>query len=462
MTLIATAIFVAGILGLFFLDWDRTARTGPGLWIPTIWLAICSSRMVSAWLPGGEGVSGSASDAYLEGSPTDRNILTGLLVIGLCVLVARRKQVLPLLRNNWPILVFYGYCLISIVWSEFPDVAFKRWTKFLADLIIVLIVVTEVNRTAAIKRLLARTAFVLIPLSVLLVKYYPDLGRLYGRFEGGLFFTGVATDKNMLGKTCMIFGLATVWRLQMILKSEDGRRKTKRLIAHGVVLAMTLWLLFNANSMTSISAFGLGSILMVATGFPAITKRRKVVHFMTLGAIALAFSALFLNLGSGLVSSLGRDPTLTGRTELWQQVFRLDKSPVLGTGFESFWLGPRLERLWSIYWWHPNQAHNGYIEVYLNLGVVGTAVLGLMIVSGYRSVMRGLTEEPLTGRLKLAFFVAAVAANFTEANFKMMSPIWTIFLLATLSIPQIRKVRKVREEDARAFPQETAALQEVV
>jgi len=43
-------------------------------------------------------------------------------------------------------------------------------------------------------------------------------------------------------------------------------------------------------------------------------------------------------------------------------------NPWIGAGFESFWLGPRLNKLWAQYNFMPNQAHNGYIEIYLNLG----------------------------------------------------------------------------------------------
>jgi exopolysaccharide production protein ExoQ len=463
MTLIATLVCAVGILGLFVLDRDRKSRTSPALWISVMWFSIGSSRMVSGWFSGSLGGGPSnAADAYLEGSPMDRNILTGLLVLGIIVLIGRRSRVLTLLRANVPILMFYSYCLISIVWSGFPDVAFKRWTKFLADLVMVLIVLTDADRSSAIKRFLARTAFVLVPTSILLIKYYPDLGRSYGRFEGTLFFTGVATDKNMLGKFCLLLGLATVWRLRQILSGAEGTRRTRHLVAHLVILGMVLWLLLNANSMTSLSVFALGSGLIVATGVPALARRRWTVHVLVVAALAIAFFALFLNIGAGLVQTLGRDPTLTGRTELWAQVLRMNRDPILGTGFESFWLGSRLERLWSIYWWHPNQAHNGYIEVFLNLGGVGIALLGIVIATGYRNIVRGFRWDPDTGRLRLVYFVAGVAYNFTEANFKILSPVWITFLLATIAVPKIPLVGRTLVRNPAAEPDTVETLEEVV
>ncbi len=80
-----------------------------------------------------------------------------------------------MLKGNAPVLLFFGYCLFSVMWSDYPDVAFKRWTKGFGDLEMGLIVLTESDPLAALKRLLTRAGFVLIPLSVL---YHQVLSRL--------------------------------------------------------------------------------------------------------------------------------------------------------------------------------------------------------------------------------------------------------------------------------------------
>ena len=117
--------------------------------------------------------------------------------------VAARK----LIRAN-PVIVFcFCYCLVTIVWSDFPLVAFKRWTKAVGDFVMVLLVVTDKQPTIAFKRLLTRTSFFLIPLSVLFIKYIPDLGRVYGIWLGEAHYTGVTTNKNTLGA----FACSLVW-----------------------------------------------------------------------------------------------------------------------------------------------------------------------------------------------------------------------------------------------------------
>ena len=82
----------------------------------------------------------------------------------------------------------------------------------------------------------------------------------------------------------------------------------------------------------------------------------------------------------------GRDATLTGRTGIWQTVLNEPNNPLLGTGYASFWLGDRLQRIWALYPRTPLlQAHNGYFEVYLNLGMVGVALLGGVLWTGLRN-----------------------------------------------------------------------------
>src|SRR6266850_1226315 len=345
---VATVVCVLGILGLFALDRDRQSQTSKALWIPVVWLWIVGSREVSLWLAvfgiGHAGTELNSPDVYLEsGSPPDRLVFATLIFFGVVVLVRRGPEVGRLLRANLPILLFFLYCALSVFWSDYPGVAFKRWLKALGDVVMLMVVLTDGNPYAAIKRLLARTGFLLIPLSVLLIKYYPEVGKGY-KHAGDLIYFGVTTNKNLLGIVCLIFGLGSLWRFLAAYQDRGGTHRTRCLVVHGALLAMVLWLFQMAKSLTSLSCFLVAVVVLVS------------------------FSTLFLDVGGFALETMGKDPSLTGRTKIWDLVLGLSGNPLFGTGFESFWLGPRLERIWSVIWWHPNEAHNGYIEVYLNLG----------------------------------------------------------------------------------------------
>jgi exopolysaccharide production protein ExoQ len=411
-------------------DRDRRVRTSIALWIPVVWMLLATSA--SKWL---QITPGPSVDVNLEGNPIERNIFTGLLAIGIAVLISRGRKTSRLLRMNGPILLLVAYWAVSTLWSDYPDVAFKRWIKALGDFVMVMIILTDPEPTAAIKRFLARAGFILIPTSVLLVKYYPNLGMAYKHGWEDHVATGVTNDKNMLGVICLLFGVAAVWRILHAL--QGGRLRVNRpLIAQGAILGMVFWLFAKAHSMTSFSCFGLASCLILATTFRTFARKRAGVHLLVAIMVVVASLFLFFDAGSGLLKTLGKDPTLTGRTDLWNEILPMAGNPFFGAGFESFWMGSRLDKIWAKHWWHPNEAHNGYIEVFLNLGWIGLLLLGIVIVTGYRGVVDMLRLDPEAGRLKVAYFVIGVIYSFTEAGFRLLNPVWICFVLAAIAVPK--------------------------
>jgi O-antigen ligase len=429
---VATIAYSFLILVLFVLDRDRKSHVSSALWIPMAWLCISASRTVAQWLAVGPEES---LDQVSEGSPLDSVIFAGLIAAGLMVLFARGRLARTFLRENWPLLVLFSYCGVSILWSDFPLVSFKRWIKASGNLVVILVVLTDPDPAAAVKRLLARSGFLLIPLSMLLIKYYPSLGRSYSPWSGMAYYNGVSTGKNGLGFVCLIFGLGSVWRVLAVFRGAESSRKAGPLIAHGAVLLLTLWLFRMANSATSMACFLAGAVLIAVTSLPGLVRKQTGVHFLV-GAILIgAFYGLILSPGSGAVEQLGRDSTLTGRTELWAQLISWPGDRIFGCGFSSFWLGERLKFFWETNWWHPKQSHNGYIEVLLNLGWTGVTMLTFVMAWGYQNVLGWFRRDEQAGGLRLAYFVVAILYNLTEATFFEIHPVWLAFLLAVTVVP---------------------------
>jgi len=374
---------------------------------------------------------------YLEGSPLDADIYAVLILAAIIVLVARRRPVISLSQRNWPILLFVLYCAVSITWSDYPDVALKRWIKSLGDYAMILILLTERDPTRAIKQVLARVGFILIPVSILLIKYYPEWGRAYAlHWESTQFFTGVTDNKNQLGMVCLVFGFYAYWRVLEAWR-ERTRNWGKSLVVHGAIIAMAVWLLQLCDSKTSLSCLVLTIGLITAHAFWKMARSRAVLHVLVLAVISICFSVLFLGIGSDALQTIGRNSTLTGRTDIWKILLTVPINPVVGTGFESFWLGKRLDYLWSF----PIvdglvQAHDGYFDLYLNLGWLGVCFVGMLLWRGYRNVIRGLEQNPAMGRLRLGYIVIFLIYNFTEAAIRTSDLVWIGFLLAIASVPQ--------------------------
>jgi O-antigen ligase len=170
---------------------------------------------------------------------------------------------------------------------------------------------------------------------------------------------------------------------------------------------------------------------------------------------------MVLQLGFGINGALaglvGRNSTFTGRTDLWTILLGMHTNLLLGTGYESFWLGPRLQVIWGKFA-VVNEAHNGYLEIYLNLGLIGLFLLCGFLIASYRTICKRLASPSSFGSLSLALWTVLLFYNMTEAAFKGSQLMWITFLLGAISvrIPAEDRVRGVVAFDnshaAQPFP----------
>jgi exopolysaccharide production protein ExoQ len=432
---LALLVCATGVAGLFWLDRDQSVRNSRPLWLPVIWLWIIGSRPISSWLSiwTGGGSGGVARlDAQLDGSPVDAIVFFALLIAGIAVLAQRKQKAGALLRATVPILIFFSYTLASVLWSPFPEVAFKRWTKDVGELAMVFIIVTEAEPMAALRTVFARVGFVLLPASILLIRY-SDIGRGYDP-DGHPMNTGVTTNKNTLGLITFVVALGAVWSLLHILRQKKNRNRMRHLAAKGALLAFGLAVLYTAHSATSIACFSLGALLILATNLPFIRRRPARIHALV--ATILVSGAVVMLFGgeSVVVGALGRDTTLTGRTEIWSAVIPMCPNALLGAGFESFWngYGGNVQGL-SKYQRGINSSHNGYIEVYLNLGWVGISLIAFVLFSAYWRSCAAYRRNPEIGGILLAYVATTTIYSVTEAGFRILTPTWISLLLATVA-----------------------------
>jgi exopolysaccharide production protein ExoQ len=439
--LLASLICACGVGGLFYLDRDKTVRTSWALWLPTLWIGIVGSRAVSAWFSSGPKVAPieNIQVSELNGSPVDAAIFGILSVVAVGVLIRRSSRTRALLKANWPILIYFFFCLISVAWSYHPDIAFKRWTKAIGDLAMVFIITTDRQPMIALKRLISRLGFVLLPVSVLFIKYFGDLGRGYTP-DGQPMNTGVTTNKNSLGLLVFVVSLCTLWQVIVLWRAKDHPNRRRHLFAQGALLAFGILLLKMADSSTSTACFIIGAVLILGTGLRSIRSRPALIHALCL--MILIAGALTLTLGGqgDVAHALGRQSNFSGRTAIWEALIPAAVNPIIGAGFESFWFSPNVtifqHTLELQGWWQPqglNEAHDGYLEVYMNLGFVGLGLIVVLLLSGYWHAVAAFRKNPSLGSLMLAYIVASLFYNITEAGFRMMNPMWIFLLLAVVS-----------------------------
>jgi O-antigen ligase len=436
------ALALCLVFSLVLLRWDARYREGVSAasWIPTLWMLALGSRSVSQWLSLGA-PGQNVADMMMEGSPVDAAFFFALIVLAVAVLVRRRVKWGPLLRQNAWFVVFMLYCLVSVCWSDYAFVSSKRWFKALGDPLMVLVLLTEQRPSAAIIAVLRRIAFFLIPLSVVFIKYFPALGRTYDQWTGQAYYSGVAGNKNLLGYLLFICGLLFACTLAERGRWADEIRKRGEVVISLLFLGMIWWLFQVANTKTPLLALLVAASIALSVGARSV---RRHLGALTLAAVVLAVIGQSLaDLFGGTLSAVGRDTTLTGRTVLWSSLFAMANNPLFGAGFESFWLGPRLLSLWREFDWGPTQAHNGYLEIYLNLGAVGLALFTVFVITSFLKIRTALTnafasdsasaDDVVFARYAPAYAFAMLLYNVTEATFKPLNLIFITYLLCAFS-----------------------------
>jgi O-antigen ligase len=162
---------------------------------------------------------------------------------------------------------------------------------------------------------------------------------------------------------------------------------------------------------------------------------RLIGTYVVAGLLLVAMAELTFGLSSRIIELVGRNPTLSGRTDIWKAVLSVHINPIFGTGYQSFWLGDRLREIWEKYWFHPIEAHSGYIETYLSLGLLGLAILIGALVATFFKIRRDLLYDFEVGRLRLGYLAAIVAYNGTEAAFQGLSFLFFVFWVIALNYP---------------------------
>ena len=142
---------------------------------------------------------------------------------------------------------------------------------------------------------------------------------------------------------------------------------------------------------------------------------------------------------------------------LWTALLGLHTNPILGTGFESFWLGERPKRLEGIFFFIPNEAHNGYLETYLTLGLIGLFLLIGLFIATFWKIRLELFRNFEWGRYRLGFLAALILYNWTEAAFKTLSPLWFVFYLIAMDYPRIL-LGSAQSSDGVESPEESREL----
>lgn len=428
---VALVLTACVIVYLFSMEPRRPkGLVSAAIWIPFFWMFFAGSRYLSLWID--LGAPAPTAEVYTDGSPLDRAVFVALISAGLVVLAKRRMDWRSTFLSNAWVLAYFAFGVLSILWSDYPFVTAKRLVKAFGNVVMALVVLTETDAAESCSVLLRRLAFVMIPLSFLFCKYYPDLGRAY--HMGEPMYTGVTYQKNSLGLLCMVFGIYFSWELLKATLSPRNKGSRLHPTVYLTMGALIIWLLAKSGSATSLAGFILGiGMLVVARMLEGNKQPSRIIAAIFVAVILAGALEYLFQISTLVLVVLGRKPDLTTRVPMWQGLLASVIHPLFGVGFESYWLGSRLRTVWSLAdVARLNNAHNGYLETYLSAGAIGLALFIAGIIRGLVKLRRRLFKEYQFGLLLLVYVVVIVIYNWTEATFHGVSLLWVLLLIGIL------------------------------
>lgn len=351
-----------------------------------------------------------------------------LMVLGLIAIAIAPSRAARLAYENLALIALILWAGISMLWSVDASVTFQRALTVLVALLAAAGLVLRFS-PKRLAQLVAMTACIGMGLSLLLWLAGDPLA--VDPVAGGV--RGAFTHKNVLGQLTAVGTLMGVGLLQ-----RPGGR-----VLGVTTVALGLLCLAVAQSATAIACTAAGVVILYVLG--VIGSRRLPPFVKPAMAAAGAAAAVLLILAYPLLlETLGRDTSLTGRDLIWQFTLdRWEQRPWLGYGFRAFWTADYNSGLIAANFWAAyDQSHNGYLQILLDLGIIGLALLLVwLFVVLWRSAR--LLHDPDI-RMWVSLWAAFIVYSLTEAIYLTPNGFtWLVIMLAGMvtgsSVAQHRK-----------------------
>lgn len=333
-----------------------------------------------------------------------------------------------------------GLLLVSAFWSYDPPATIRRGVEYL------FVVLGAVGIAGSLEgdefmELFVLACGVSAVGTIVLREIHPD--------EAMQDFTalrGIFPHKNVLGQ---VMAAGVLGCLHVLRSSRRQRLRKSGLLV--VFIALALASKSATGFVTSFIYCGLhGLITMYRTG--------GIVRLIGLGALVIVTPIVLMILlfPDTFFEMIGRDPTLSGRTEMWAYVLSaISQRPSLGWGYWGFWSpgNPVAAEISVVVQWAVPEAHNALLEILLDVGVFGAAFFIFLLVRNIWLALRCLrTPEAGLGVTALLCYAGILFMGVSEAV--MMDPFQptTIMFFATglMCERAVRAGRRRRYSPARS------------
>jgi len=379
-------------------------------------------------------LSNGANEGDIEtgSAEIDSSLILVLFFINYLVtcglLVLRWKKFLSILKKDKLILVLIGLAVVSVLWSYMPGKTISRSIAIFGTTLFGIYLASRYTMKQQLE-LLGWMFGIAVVMSFMFAIGLPKFGVMGGIHEGK--WRGIYNHKSVLGKV-MVPSIIVFTILAIDTK--------KRQFIYWLGSLFSLILLLRSTATSSL----LNTITLLAASitFPVFRWKYNwmvpgLIFIVTLGSTLYVLLTINLEI---LLGSLGKDATLTGRADMWPFIFEMIfKNLWLGYGYGAFWSGPDTPSfyIWQATGWTPPNSHNGLLDLWLHLGLLGVAIFTVefLLQTLPKALVWVRLSQTAVGLWPLLYMSYMVLANLSESTLMVQNDIfWVIYVALAFSV----------------------------
>jgi O-antigen ligase len=304
---------------------------------------------------------------------------TGNTIIGLIGLISLFFNLL-LIKDNFTQFIYvskkikmfyilFGFFCISFLWSEVPFITIKRTFKFF----ILLVGILSVSLEKELYLTFFKRLIIIVIVSSFILVFTPFGWMTIGEKT---IACGIMTHKSNIAGFCAISILFSFFY-----------KNTKSFLLIIILSTLILLLTQGKNPLLNL-------ILAISYTYFMRVIKNKIFAFTFILCNILLFLIIYhcyhydISI-EYLLSLIGKEPTLTGRTSIWLALINIGARmhPFLGFGFDSFFIGEKSAWILKFLEWDAPEAHSGYLKIFLEGGIIGLLLWTLYIISLLHSIL---------------------------------------------------------------------------
>jgi exopolysaccharide production protein ExoQ len=376
------------------------------------------------------------------------NLMAGaLLVVLLCICSTRTAALIRACFRNPATTGLIILAASSWFWAQFPGRTGLYATSMIANLLFAYFIVERFSPASRL-RIFMLIGWLVIAASIVAAVAFPAYGLDHrGAADASGAWVGIFGHKNWCAIMVTFFLAAAFYFPAFRLAAKVER---------AIFIVLALFVIYQTQSRTgwvvTISLLLFIAAEKIVRSFPS--DGRSAIVVMGIGLVLIG-ATLFWQYNNLLFSVLGKDSTLTGRTTIWQLAFQsIMKRPLLGYGYRAFWSGLQGESAnvsLADHWIVP-AAHNGYLDLWLELGGAGLGLFIIVTLRGVKTAL-GCVSQSAFARWSLCIITLTIVANISEGTIMVPNHLaWVFFLIASAGLQEEKRAASLEDINGHSSP----------